>query len=112
MEELVKKLGSTKTYVVLCLFFLLGLYLNWRIRDIAALVFVVWLILETPRPKFFAITSLLALLLIPVLVIFGKMDRAEQIAELAFLLFGTAVILHTYFSIAEKPAETSDDELA
>lgn len=77
--------------------FLISAYLNWEIRDISALCFTVWVILNPIPSRLMAKSALFFLVMTPILFVLKKESYAEQVAILAYY----SLILSVGLSIFE-----------
>ncbi len=114
MTDLYKNITSYiiryRSYIIVGAFGFLAMYLNWRVRDVVALVFLVWLVVEVPQPKLFALGTVWGLIGVALLLAINRTDRAEQAAKIVFILFAVTIVLHVYHSFKMTTESSLTDD--
>lgn len=85
----------TKThfnYLVIICFGLLGLFLNWSLKDTAATLALIWLFLFQLKSQVMAKIAALCLLMTPLMMFANNSSRAEIFSELGYLFLIFTVI--------------------
>lgn len=82
-------------HLIMGLFFLLGIYLNWGYPEIAALLLFIWIIIRPQKSVLFAKLTIICLGFTPFFLVLKKYDLAEtcSIAAFVFLGFAAAMLL-------------------
>ena len=79
-------------YGLTLLSILLGFFLNWEIQNILVFSFVIWIILNPIASRILARIALYCLAFIPLLLLINRVDRAEQLAILAYYFLILTII--------------------
>jgi len=80
-------------YFIIGCFVLLGLFLNWSIKELAVVSFLVWLFLFPLRSQILAKISVICLVMTPLMLFSNYKQRAEAFAELAYLFLALTVVM-------------------
>lgn len=80
-------------YLVLTFTLIFGIYLNWSLKEIGGLLFLVYVMLWEPKSEKLAKGALYALALVPILLILRRETRAEEFAEIAYILLSFTILM-------------------
>lgn len=89
-------------YFVICCFGLLGFYLNWGLKEIILVIFLLYIFLNPLGSKILARLGILFLMLGSIILASGNSIKAEYCAELAYLVFVVAVVTAIHESHKEE----------
>lgn len=70
---------------------LLGLYLNWSFKEITVVSFLVWHLLMPISSQYLARITVFGFVSAPLMIVFGRPERADTFAELSFLFFAITI---------------------
>lgn len=101
------KLGIyfSKKYLDLVIFFfavILGAYLNWGYKEIAAFLLVIYLILNPVKSEIIAKAALASLTFVPFLLVMRRSEKAEDFATIAYGFLVLTVVMAIYENLQEK----------
>ena len=91
-------------YFLLALALLIGIYLDLGIKEIAAGLFALFLLLNPIKSELAAKAALFFLALTPIALIFGRDAKAEKLAIVAYGFLVLTVILAIWELKANKPS--------
>lgn len=80
-------------YLVLTFTLIFGIYLNWSLKEIGGLLFLVYVMLWEPKSEKLAKGALYALALVPILLILRRETRAEEFAKIAYILLSFTILM-------------------
>ena len=89
-------------YFVLAIFGFLGLYLDRELKEIILLLFLVWLFLNPVKSWMLARVALLCFILTAILLVIKQENRANTLAEAAYLFVLLAVGTAAYELYGKK----------
>jgi|GEM_PF-5648434 len=81
------------SYFVIGCFGLLGLSLNWSVKELAVVLFLIWLCLFPLKSQILAKIAVACLVITPIMLILNNNNRAETFAEIAYLFLVLTVIM-------------------
>lgn len=89
-------------YFFICISILLGCYLNWSYPQIGFFVLMVWLVLRPVKSHILAKISFVALILVPILLILRRHEKAEDFAVTAFIFLFFSVVMTIYENMEQS----------
>lgn len=85
-----------KEIILILLSLGLGIYLGWKILEIAIFVIFVLIILRPLPSKFPAALALISLIAVPIFLVFGQENISEQMAIYAYYFLIMSVMMGIY----------------